>query len=90
MTVPAVTPDRLAELVDALDLVRAAEVARRCGVARSTVLRWQRPWERATGGAVRLTEPALPPPHVIVGGVEYWSWPLLTRHDPDRFPEARP
>ena len=87
MTATRPTVD-VSDLVAALDLVRAAEVARRCGVARSTVMRWQRPWARAAGGPLRLSEPTLPPPHVIIGGVDYWSWPMLTRLDPDRFPEG--
>lgn len=82
------TAASVADLIDSLELVRAAEIARRCRVARSTVMRWQRPWQRHPDRTVRLASPILPPPHVMIGGVEYWSWPLLTRLDPDRFPEG--
>jgi len=71
--------NRMAHVIEDLDLVLAADIARRCGVSRTTVMRWQ------------LTDleppaPVLPPPHLTIGRREYWSWRLLQRQDPDRFP----
>ncbi len=71
--------DRLARL----DMVRAAEIARRCGVARWTVSRWKC---RSRWDGTRWIEiGALPVPHLTVACVEYWSWPLLQLWDPERF-----
>jgi hypothetical protein len=67
------------QVIEDLDLVRAADIARRCDVSRTTVTRW-----RPTDPQPALS--ALPPPHLTIGGRAYWSWPLLKLHDPGRFP----
>ena len=74
--------NRVACVIEDLDLVLAADIARRCGVSRTTVMRWR---PNYLGGDARV----LPPPHVTIGGREYWSWRLLCRLDPDRFPGQR-
>lgn len=73
--------NRVVQVIEDLDLTLAADIARRCKVSRTSVMRW------------RLADresavPVLPPPHVTIGGREYWSWPLLRRQDPERFPTS--
>lgn len=76
--------DEIEDLLELFDMVRASDIARRCGVDRWTVSRWKqhRDWDpdRARYHC------RLPVPHLVVSGVEFWSWPLLARHDPEQFP----
>ncbi len=74
--------NRVACVIEDLDLVLAADIARRCGVSRTTVMRWRLTDREAAA-------PVLSHPHVTIGGREYWSWRLLCRLDPDRFPGQR-
>lgn len=78
--------DRIEMYLDRLELVRAAEIARRCGVDRATVSRWKLrlKWD----GSRWVHVGAMPLAHLVVAGVEYWYWPLLRQYDPERFPHA--
>ncbi|MGH8875429.1 MAG: hypothetical protein ACRDVM_09300 [Acidimicrobiia bacterium] len=79
MTMPGGSNDRVWKAIEDLDLVGAAEIARRGGVSRTTVMRWR----LGDGGGRPVI---LPPPHIRIGEFEYWSWRLLSRNHPERFP----
>jgi len=76
--------DRIELLLERLEMVRASEIAGRCGVDRATVSRWKLrlKWD----GSRWIHVGRLPVAHLTVAGVEYWCWPLLRRYDSERFP----
>ncbi len=75
--------DRIETLLESVEMVRASEIARRCGVDRATVSRWKLRlhWDESRWIHVGF----MPVAHLVVADVEYWSWPLLQWHDPARF-----
>lgn len=80
--------DRTENLCDDLNMVRAADIARRCGVKPWTVSRWK---DRPKWNGTRRVHTGCPPPApLVVADVEFWSWPLLRLYDPNRFPPHQP
>lgn len=78
--------DRIENLLDTLDMVRTSDIARRCGVQRWTVSRWKN--RLRSDGSRWIHIGWMPPAHLVVAGVEFWSSPLLEADYPEVFPKG--